>query len=696
MNPYSGNPLRILGLRSDASSKEIARASGRLLKWLEIGEPPQVEELLPFLRPIRRDRESIKHAVSLIENPRDRIYQELFWPAALNSHFQSCCDHLTQGRYNEFLGLCEYAIAKGDAQRSTGEPDAKERVDASLCRHFQAIFYHSAAISTFEAGSVAVKGVRPVADWNRAFQCWMMVCRDDVFWGYLSGRVRQLNDPRLAGFDVKQLRQELPQRLLEVNSSEALAGLEEHKHDVFVSHARVIRNSPFNQAEQERALKKLMEPLVGQFQKALGEVSPLLSESSARERSSSLRQLPTGGFEGVVDADKFMAYFSFVKAHLDKKMMPIGELVLRADLALTVAGSELLDNLAYALRRFSLAVNNVGDLPHKSIELTRIAKRFAKSPECARRLLEDETALQFLILQKEAISALDGKQFDQAIFKLQEARRYGTPEDQKTVDEWIEATKKRAVLGSTQPIGSAPSMFTFNGIGTTLYGRRAVDKATQTYVATLFFVFLFIPVFPIAAYRVRHVGGNQYQFFGKVPLTKWAFLPLVVILALILFMMISNSVDSSSSSYSGTSSPSTSPTSPPSSPSSGSGAVGTGNRYSIEPPVTSSPFGTSQGSPSVSSGKSELSRWLDQERTRLETEEAELDSMKADLERERAVLRNANNMLGENPAQDDVDNYTAMENRFNAKVARFNSLLDRHHNGVQRFNSEVQRYNSMP
>ena len=61
-------------------------------------------------------------------------------------------------------------------------------------------------------------------------------------------------------------------------------------------------------------------------------------------------------------------------------------------------------------------------------------------------------------------------------------------------------------------------------------------------------------------------------------------------------------------------------------------------------------------------------------------EEAELDSMKTDIERERVVLRNTNNMLGETPTQDDIDNYTAMEKRFNAKVARFNSLLDRHHN----------------
>jgi hypothetical protein len=52
--------------------------------------------------------------------------------------------------------------------------------------------------------------------------------------------------------------------------------------------------------------------------------------------------------------------------------------------------------------------------------------------------------LQFLILQKEAIEAVHAKQFDKAILKLEESRKYPTPEDQKTVDEWIEAKKRAA------------------------------------------------------------------------------------------------------------------------------------------------------------------------------------------------------------------------------------------------------------
>jgi len=667
VGPYVSNPFRVLGLRSDASPKEIARISDRFLKWIEIGETPQVVESLPFLPLTGRDRENIKYATSQIENPITRIQNELFWPAASNSHFQFCCEHLIHGRYDEFVSFCEHSIAKADVHEERGKPiSSRERLDASLCRHFLAIFFHSAAISSSAGGWVPGKGVHPTGDWHRAFQCWVMVCRDDVFWEYISGRAKHLNDPRMAGFDVAQTRYELPHRLLEVNSFLGLASLEQRKLEEFVSNTRVIRKSPFDKSENDRALRTLTAPLVLQFQKALGEISPLLSESAARERTSSLKQLPNGGFEGTIDPEKFRAYFQFAKDHIEKKMIPVGELVQRAVLGATEDGRELLDNLAYSLRRLSLAVNNVGDMPQKALEITKTARRFAKSPECEERLAEDEKALQFLALHQEAINATEAKQFDQAILKLEESKKYATPEEQKRVDEWIEATRRLAVLGSAKPINSVPTMYTFNGIGTTLYGRRAFDKSTQTYIATLFFVVLFFPVFPIAAYRVRNAGGNQYQFFGKVPLSKWAFAAPGIILGAILLMMASGAFDSPTTT--------TSPSSP----------------YYSTP--SSSP---SYDPPAAQSIKSQLGTWIDKERARIDAEKIAVDSMGDELDKEQLLLKSQRSALGSDPTQDEIDQFNAARRRFNSKVETFNERLGKLKEDAKKFDSQVQRYNSM-
>jgi hypothetical protein len=73
----------------------------------------------------------------------------------------------------------------------------------------------------------------------------------------------------------------------------------------------------------------------------------------------------------------------------------------------------------------------------------------------------------------------------------------------------------------------APSMFTYNGVGTSLYGNADFDRNDATYVATLYIVVVFVPVFPIASYLVRDASNNgrrAWSFMAKVPLGAANFL----------------------------------------------------------------------------------------------------------------------------------------------------------------------------
>ena len=93
-------------------------------------------------------------------------------------------------------------------------------------------------------------------------------------------------------------------------------------------------------------------------------------------------------------------------------------------------------------------------------------------------------------------------------------------------------------------IKRTPVMYTLNGIGTKLYGD------------TLYFVFLFIPIFPIASYDVEHVGDGQYSFSGKKQLSNakkwwlWIFLIAFMILCITVYSSYSNSSGNGSNSSS--------------------------------------------------------------------------------------------------------------------------------------------------
>jgi hypothetical protein len=83
-----------------------------------------------------------------------------------------------------------------------------------------------------------------------------------------------------------------------------------------------------------------------------------------------------------------------------------------------------------------------------------------------------------------------------------------------------EAASKQRLLSSLTPIFSAPSLFTINGFGLTLYGRSDYDEASRSYATTHYFVALFVPVFPVGRYRVIDLGSSQYRFLGKLPFRK--------------------------------------------------------------------------------------------------------------------------------------------------------------------------------
>jgi hypothetical protein len=118
---------------------------------------------------------------------------------------------------------------------------------------------------------------------------------------------------------------------------------------------------------------------------------------------------------------------------------------------------------------------------------------------------------------------------------LRRAIEHGRPLDAYRALYWAHRTGRFRDLGDdaatllghrrlfVKPLTSAPVMFTYNGIGTSLYGTSDVDPRDGTYVGTLFAVFIFVPLFPIASYLVRNSPekpGRAWNFIAKVPLAS--------------------------------------------------------------------------------------------------------------------------------------------------------------------------------
>lgn len=124
--------------------------------------------------------------------------------------------------------------------------------------------------------------------------------------------------------------------------------------------------------------------------------------------------------------------------------------------------------------------------------------------------------------------------------------------DEATIAERLREARKAErqyqVFGSLKPISSAPTLRTINGIGLTVYGQHDFDPETRSYVTVHYFVLVFVPIFPIARYRVIAVDDGRYQFLGKLPLRafdRWHIG--VALMILVVLLLFSNSAGGATS-----------------------------------------------------------------------------------------------------------------------------------------------------
>ncbi len=236
-------------------------------------------------------------------------------------------------------------------------------------------------------------------------------------------------------------------------------------------------------------------------------------------------------------------------------------------------------------------------------------------------------------------------------------------DDAKAIEGILKEKEKQKVFANLKPIKAAPSLKTVNSIGFHLYGHADYDNATASYIATYFFVFFGIPIFPIRRYRVSSIA-DRYRFFGSLPLSvanKWhLFISLALLASLIIYIVANNA--SSGGSYTPTSAYRPSTYSQPSSPGTSTSESKTGYRI-----------------PSYI--KAELDRdsqVIDREKAKVEQMASQLKNLEREIKQKELYLNQESQL--------DIDEY-------NSKVDAYNGLLERVRSQNRLVNRLVESYN---
>jgi len=717
---FRRNAFRITGLPVDATTREVGRFADKLKLLAEVGQDTHAQSsAFPMKPPPSLDE--IREAFQKLKDPEKRLIDEFFWfwPEEFGS---SQSDPAMQALAK---GDGQAAVKIWAARESDGADGVVAKHNLALVYHVCALDWDNYAVENKLDGE---RRQKVTAYWKDAFSRWEKLATNEAFWEKVTDRIRQLNEPNLPTGFARRMRATLPEALDKINAELAVAFAEAGQIELTRLHIQFMRQTHQGLDNVDKTAEMVLTPARNRLKEHIraarerADKNPLDAANAAREllghaqqtlclfdlffeKNSEIRgdlfdevaslcnQLPvayhkaTGDDEtcleilravlpfatsielrqqieqnistlsGNVAYRKLAPIYELLKALQDSKALPASRLAsfqgevepAIGEAAANFSGvwspsstpprlpgfspsthgslsaaspelAQLFDSAAIVLRDISLAAwNNHHDLK-TAVAANELALNYAASAELHQRLAADKAALQ-------GLHALNG----------------------------------------LAPISAAPTLSTLNGIGFTLYGCTDVDAATGSYLTTYYFVFLWIPIFPICRYRVARTG-DSYRFFGKAPLRPFDKWHLAIAIGLILlFIILGSSSGSTSTSSSptnntlGSSHPAPSYAPPQGSESANYG----GNAYRVPKSLADS----------LSAERTEL----ESERTHLEALDAQIQELGAQIDRERLYVDRA--------SQYSVD-------AFNAKVSRYNALVERAKTANAAFNQKVEEYNA--
>jgi hypothetical protein len=711
---FRKNAFRITGLSVDATTREVARHANKLAQLVELGQDPAQSAAFSMKPPPSLDE--IREAIQKLKDPDKRLIDEFFWfwPEEFGNGQSDPAIQALQAGY-------------GDTAFDIWTRKESNPKNGVVSMHNIALVWHLTALEweghTSKTGFDADRAAKLEGYWRNALKRWERLAMDERFWEIVTGRIRQLNEPNLLPGFARRMRAVLPNALAKINAELALGFAKAGQTELARLHIRFMREmtqdlenfekiaefilTPArNQLnEQIHRAKKLAEqnpaaahetaqiliehaqPLLGVFDLFFGEQEHFQKElfdeaattvvnclvASQRKTGDNEtfvklleRTLPLaesvevrrrieeniGIGKGNLKGKEFDTVYALLKSIQESKESPsvrlarfkrdaVAAIVKAAGVsgysenygylsATSADFKELFDSAAIVLRGISLdAWNNHKDR-QTAIAANELAVRHATSPELKQRLAEDKGTLQQM--------------------------RYEA---------------------DLAPIESAPSLSTINGVGFKLYGSTDADPATGSYLSTYYFVFFFIPIFPICRYRVTS-SGDSYRFFGKAPLRTFDKWHIAIVIGFIITMIIiCSSADSSSSDSHNLYIPPPAPaaqvyTPPPVAPST--------------PAYTPPTFGGANSGGNVYRVPSSVSSTLDREKAEIETERATLEIFETQIKTLGREIESDRIYL------DRTSQYAVDE--FNAKVDRYNELNQRAKIANAAFNEKVDNYNA--
>lgn len=239
MYRYQNNAFRVVGLTSHASMKEIMQRVNEVKVKKSLGIDFSYDFDFVWMGDIDRSEQNVINALQRLENPVNRLKEEMFWFWVDNDTDEEAIDYLIKGDrqsahvlwkttttadrpnkatisayVNQMILSHSSVIGKELAFKYNGNKDSVE--NANFCakcnldidKEYQFCIYCGSKLKSREKKTSDNTSLsdRHWTNWQFAFNRISLIANEGVFWNRIYEKAERINDPLLSTKKVDELR----------------------------------------------------------------------------------------------------------------------------------------------------------------------------------------------------------------------------------------------------------------------------------------------------------------------------------------------------------------------------------------------------------------------------------------------------------------------------------------------------------
>jgi hypothetical protein len=446
-----------------------------------VNQTPSYDGDFQIFETPERTHETITAAAHHLEEPTSRLIDEAVWFDTQDPIDMAASSALRVGQPDQANMIWDEA--------------ANQSSDRVTKLHYQR---NSAVLSLCMAEIPSDPKASTLVAWRRALASWTPLLEDKVCWIDLVSRSPAKHDVRCPSDAPLLVRAAVGNTLAARISQRAVAALRANRADHATAWIASLQATRLPREFLEAAFADVLDALAVLIRAELAPIQIALR----------------GGDEEQADLKSLESDLLRVRTILKN----FGQLASQENSTLEGGADLLAEGYRTLALRYATQVGNLS----KSLELLEIGRNAAGTEGLRVQLAQDTRQVRWLMAAadfRQAHESRDHVAAQRAFGELE--RNCSTDENTEAIESFREALRDLWAARGSVPISKAPTLSDlFYGIGTRLYGRGDWDPETATYVATLFFTILYLPIIALARYRVEDLANGRIRFYGKVPLTR--------------------------------------------------------------------------------------------------------------------------------------------------------------------------------